>query len=377
MISNNILDEIFPVPELDELKEAKIQKLNDAGFCITNFNSGGVFHTLMMIVLQIYIEFIRFFRTVLNQMYVKHATGQWLELRAGDYSKTRKPASKTYGVLMLKCMKSHDSLTIPKGTTFKTEKDINGDELRFFSTEDVILLAGAEQIEVPVVAEKEGTAYNVSTGQIVNCTRHLEGVDTITNETNWITKEGTDLEDIESLRSRTLNSWSDLATGTTAAKYKAAAEKVTGVLYVDVDQLHPRGQGSVDIIVTSTAGAASSELIAEVTEAVEEVKGAYDNLLVKSATTINQDVIIKAVLPALVSSEGVQERIEYAVRNYFKVNTDRDLNELILLDIYCAIREEVPVLKNIKIQEPTTDIALAKGNVILLGNLSVTVEGET
>lgn len=145
---------------------------------------------------------------------------------------------------------------------------------------------------------------------------------------------------------------------------------------MDVDQLHPRGQGSVDIIVTSTAGAASEELITEVTEAVEEVKGAYDNLLVKSATTINQDVVIKAVLPALVSSEGVQERIEYAVRNYFKVNTDRDLNELILLDIYCAIREEVPVLKNIKIQEPATDIALAKGNVILLGNLSVTVESE-
>lgn len=336
MISNNILDEIFPVPELDELKEAKIQELNDAGFCITNFNSGGVFHTLMMIMLQIYREFIQFFRTVLNQMYVKHATGQWLELRASDYSKTRKPASKTYGVLMLKCTDSHTSLTIPKGTTFKTDKDINGDELRFFSTEDVILLAEAEQIEVPVVAEKEGTAYNVSAGQIVNCTRHLEGIDTITNETDWITKEGTDLEDIESLRSRTLNSWSDLATGTTAAKYKAAAEKVTGVLYVDVDQLHPRGQGSVDIIVTSTAGAASEELITEVTEAVEEVKGAYDNLLVKSATTINQDVVIKAVLPALVSSEGVQERIEYAVRNYFKVNTDRDLNELILLDIYCA-----------------------------------------
>ena len=142
MISNNILDEIFPVPELDELKEAKIKELNDAGFCITNFNSGGVFHTLMMITLQIYIEFIRFFRTVLNQMYVKHATGQWLELRAGDYSKTRKPASKTYGVLMLKCMKSHDSLTIPKGTTFKTAKDINGDELRFFSTEDMRVILG-------------------------------------------------------------------------------------------------------------------------------------------------------------------------------------------------------------------------------------------
>ena len=34
MISNNILDEIFPVPELDELKEAKIQELNNAASLI-------------------------------------------------------------------------------------------------------------------------------------------------------------------------------------------------------------------------------------------------------------------------------------------------------------------------------------------------------
>ena len=53
------------------------------------------------------------------------------------------------------------------------------------------------------------------------------------------------------------------------------------------------------------------------------------------------------------------------------------MNELILLAIYCAIRDEVPTLKNIKIQEPATDLALAKGNVILLGNLTVTVESET
>lgn len=376
MISNNILDKIFPVPELEDLKEEKIQQLNESGFVITNFKSGGVFYTLLMIVLQIYIELIKLFRTVLNQMYVKHASGDWLELRAQDYSKQRKSASKTEGMITLAGEENHGTITILKGTTFKTEKDINGIELRYFSVDDIVFLAGETSVKVAVLAEKEGTDYNVSEGRIINCTKHLEGVSNITNETDWITKEGADIEDDESLRSRTLNSWSELATGTTAAKYKAAAEAVTGVLYVDVDQLHPRGQGTVDIIITSTAGAASEELIQEVTEAVESVKGEYDNLLVKSATTVSQDINIIATLPSLASDEGVEDRIRYAVSEYFKVSTSRNLNELILLDILCAVRDEVPVLKNIKITNPENDVFLDVGNVIMLGNLTVTVERE-
>lgn len=373
MISNKILDELFPIPKLEELKEKTIAELEGQGFVVTNFNSGGVFHTLMMISLEIYIELITLFRKVLNNMFVKHAQGEWLVLKAEDYSKTRKQATKTRGMLTLVGSEEHGTLTIPKGTTFKTNKDINGSELRYFSISDVTFLDTQNMVQVPVEAEKEGTLYNVPQGKIVNCTRHLEGIENITNEAGWITKEGTDIEELELLRERTLNSWSDLATGTTAAKYKSAAEKVTGVLYADVDQLHPRGQGTVDIIITSTAGAASEELIHRVEEAVCEIKGEYDNLLVKSAVTIDQDVKVIATLPKLAGDEGIEEKIRYAVESYFKVNTLRELNELILLDIYIAIKNEVPILKNIKIEEPLNDIHMAKGNVILLGSVEITV----
>lgn len=377
MISNNILDEIFPLPELSELKEEKVRELGEAGFTITNFNSGGIFNTLLMIVLQIYIEFIKLFRAVLPQMYVKHASGTWLELRAQDYSKARKPAAKARGNLILTGSAGHETVTIPAGTTFKTDKDINGEELRFYSTEDVTFLKDEEDVSVPIEAEKEGARYNVSSGQIVTCLKHLEGVDQITNAEGWITVPGSDIEEIESLRSRILNSWSDLATGTTAAKYKSAAEAVEGVLYADVDQLHPRGQGTVDIIITSTAGAASEELLMQVENAVEDIRGEYDNLLVKSAQTVSQDISITATLPALASSEGVESRITYAVNSYFKISSQRNLNELILLDIYCAIKDEVPVLKNIKITTPEDDIFLGKGNVIMLGALDIIVNQET
>ena len=99
MINDQILDQIFPVPELEEMKEEKINELRETGFAITNFNSGGVFYTLLMIILQIRIEFIKLFRAVLSQMFVRHATGQWMVLKAEDYSKFRKPAIKATGIV--------------------------------------------------------------------------------------------------------------------------------------------------------------------------------------------------------------------------------------------------------------------------------------
>ena len=111
---------------------------------------------------------------------------------------------------------------------------------------------------------------------------------------------------------------------------------------------------------------------------MEEIRGEYDNLLIKSAVTVYQDLDIMIELPELISGDGVEERTRYAVENYFRVSTSRKLNELVLLDLYIGIKQEIPVLKNIKINDPAGDIKLAKGNVILLGQLNVTViwEGE-
>jgi uncharacterized phage protein gp47/JayE len=377
VINDQILDQIFPVPKLEEMKKEKINELKKAGFAITNFNSGGVFYTLLMIILQIRLEFVKLFRAVLSQMFVRHATGQWMVLKAEDYSKFRKAAIKATGIVTLYCASGHDTITIPKGTVFKTDKDINGDELRYFSLSSMTVLNGQETAEILVEAEKEGNIYNVSPGRIVNCLTYLSGIERISNEEDWIRQPGADIEDIESLRSRTLNSWSDLATGATADKYKSAAEKIDGVLYADVDQLHPRGQGSVDVIITSTSGAASEELIEKVTEALQEVKGEYDNLLVKSAETVSQDICITAILPRLASEEGIREKILYAVDDYFKIGLNRNLNELILLDIYYKLKVNVPILKNIKITTPQEDLLLQKGNVIMLGNVEITIERES
>ncbi len=58
MIDKEILDAVLPLPTLDELKEQKVEELKDEGFVISNFHSGGVFYTMLMIVLRIKVEAI-------------------------------------------------------------------------------------------------------------------------------------------------------------------------------------------------------------------------------------------------------------------------------------------------------------------------------
>lgn len=376
MLDETLLDELFPVPDIEVLKAQKVQELRDAGFVITNFQSGGIFNILLMIILNLKIEFTKLLRMLLQQMFISTATGKWLELRAEDFSKTRKTARKTQGDITVYALPEHQTVTIPKASVFKTRKDINGNELKFFSLEDVVLPDTASSVSVPIEAEKTGSDYNVPAGQIILTLTHLPGVERVMNEGTWITREGSDMEGLESLRERTLNSWAELSMGTTAQKYRNVCEAVNGVLYVRVDDMHPRGQGTVDIIVTSTAGEASRNLLEDVEKAAESVKGEYDNLLVKSADVVTQDIGIHVTMPKLSSAEGIGDRVEAVIVNYFKISTERSLNEIILIDLLFSIKNALPGIKNARMTQPETDIRLDSDKVILLGNITVTVTNE-
>ena len=134
MIDKAILDEVLPVPELETLKEEKIAELKEEGFAITNFHSGGVFYTLLLIVLRIKIEFTELLRAILNNMTLTHSTGAWLDIKAADYGKKRKKAQKAQGLVTLSRTNDQgEAVKIEKGHIFKTQKDINGEELRFFA----------------------------------------------------------------------------------------------------------------------------------------------------------------------------------------------------------------------------------------------------
>lgn len=377
MIDKEILDEVLPVPELEELKDDTIAQLQEEGFVVTNFHSGGIFYTILMIVLRLKIEFTELLRYVLSNMTVTHSSGAWLDIKMADYSKKRKRPQKTQGHVTLSRLSSYEeAVKIAKGHVFKTEKDINGEELRFFALEPAVLQKGAQTVKVLVEAEIEGSRYNVPKEQITRSLTFLNGVESITNGVDWITREGSDVEDDQSAAARTLRSWSELAQRAIEDTFVNAAESVPGVLFAQADCDHPRGQGTVDVIVTGTAGEATEGLLAKVLETVDRISGPYDNILVKSSITIAQDIEVTVTAEDTASDSEIENRVKAILTELLAVRKNRKLYELRLSDINHAIRNGYAGATNVQITTPAQDVKLERDKVVTLGGVVVAVRRE-
>lgn len=373
MIDDRILDQVIPIPDINEKKEEIFRELEANGFVITNKRSGGIYITLVMIALKCYIELKSLARLILKNIFLDSAEGVWVELIASDFSKMRKLESKTEGHVKVSRQEFGEAISITKGTVFKTAEDVNGNELKYIVTELTVLKADETSVDVPVIAEYAGASYNVAQNQITKCLVNLEGIDSITNVAAWITKEGTDIEDLESLRQRTKLSWSELSTLPIADKYKNVCEEVQGVFLADIDDQHPRGQGTIDVYITSAAGAASPNLIGLVETAVATIKGPYDNVLVRSTETVLQDVTIEIDMPLDESIVGVMETAKATILELLAIKSGKCLNRLGHTDIIYEIKNKIPMARAVKVTKPSTDVELSKGKILVAGNLNITV----
>ena len=328
-----------------------------------------------MIFLRIKIELLILIRKVYIGMFVKSSSDKWLDNKAEDYGKIRKQATKTEGYLTIQKLDKEKELIIPKGYVFKTLPSVAGKEYRFISTENTTIKANEETGKILIIAEEVGAKYNVPTNSIRQSLVHIENIKYLFNEKDWLIKEGSDIEVDESFRERTLNTWAELATYSTALKYKNVAESVEGVLYVIVNDMHPRGQGTVDIVVASYNGTAGEKLLKDVEEAIESIKGVHDDVLVKSAETVAIDVSLILYIDYSASEEGLQERAITYVKEYFEISNKRELNTLYLSELIFYVRKNLDEeITAVKITEPEEDIKLEKHKVIILNQVNVSIE---
>lgn len=374
MIDDSILDEIIPVPDVEEKMAELKDELSADGFSITKWSSGGAFFWLTRICVQIHIELLKLARLILNNMFIRHATGKWLELKAADFSKFLKAATKTRGYVTITRSNPSEALTITKGHMFKTAPDINGDELIYYVVEDTIIQAGQQKGSVMVEAERAGAEYNVSENQITVSMIYLAGVSGITNEQGWIYTEGADVESESSLQNRTTASWSELSTNTTAAKLKAAVEAIPGVMCAYIDDQHPRGQGTVDVIVIGTAGAASAELVSKAQKAANQLKDNYEDYLAKSGEITYQDVEIILYLKQGASVTDVENTAITLITGAMKLSNRSDFNLFLQDDIRYVLKKNIPDYRKTVFMVPAEDVELSAGNVVMLGNVSIQVK---
>lgn len=374
MIDEEILDKVCPIPDEDETMEEIKGKLGEEGFIINNFNKGGIFYIIIRIFVLIYIDIKRLARSIINNLFIKHAEGDWLEIKVADVGKKRKEAIKTRGYVTLYRDDYQNALQITKGHMFKTLPDVNGKELKFYVLDTTVIGAGEKSGKVLVEAESPGTGYNVSTGKITVSMIHLDGVVSVSNEEGWLYEEGADIEDLEDLRTRAEDAWSELAERTTEEKLINVSKKVSGVLDVRVDAQHPRGQGTTDIIITSTSGESTQELLKKVENATAYLKGNYDDFLYKSSTIVNVDIKLTLYIAKDASTDGVQQTAEKTIEKFMQLSSREELNCLYMDDIRYALKSDIETYKRAEISSPDGDIELDKGKVIMLGGIEVIVK---
>ena len=372
MIDESIMEKIIPIPDEDEEMEKVQGELEDEGFPITNFKKGGIFYHLCRMLVTIYIELKELARTIVNSCFIKHAEGDWLKIKAADYSKQQKETKAARGYVSIYRSEYNNALQVTKGHCFKTEPDAGGNELKFYCCENTVIDAGEPVGRVLVEAEATGTYYNIAPGRITISMIHLDGVDYVTNEDDWLFEEGAEEEDLEDLRDRCMSSWAELATRTIEEKLRNAAKAVPGVLDARIDAQHPRGQGTVDVIVAGAAGEASPELIRKVGEAIEPLKGNYEDYLVKSSEVVRQDFELVIYLAEDAATDGVDAQATKLIEDMMAL-TRGEMNTLYRDSIIQVLSTKIDNYRKTDILQPSDDMVLEQDKVIMAGDINVTV----
>ena len=372
MIDESIMEKIIPIPDEDEEMEKVQGELEDEGFPITNFKKGGIFYHLCRMLVAIYIELKELARAIANSCFIKHAEGDWLKIKAADYSKQQKGAKAAKGYVTIYRNEYNNALQVTKGHCFKAEPDAGGKELKFYCCENTVIDAGEPAGRVLVEAEAPGTFYNIAPGRITISMIHLDGMDYVTNEEGWLFEEGAEEEDLEDLRDRCMGSWAELATRTIEEKLRNAAKSVPGVLDARIDAQHPRGQGTVDVIVTGAAGEASPELIRRVGEAIEPLKGNYEDYLVKSSEVVRQAFELVVYLAEDAATDGVDAQAAKLIEDMMAL-TRGEMNTLYRDSIIQVLSTKIDNYRKTDILQPSEDMLLGQDKVIMAGDITVAV----
>lgn len=376
-------EDLITVPALSDLMEAVKARLRDMQFKITNLRPGGVFYTLLEIFNQGVADLYGLLAGVVPNIYLDTAAGIWLDAKAADYETYRRQAVKTRGSIIAgRYVDNGENVVIPQGRVVATPLDAGGERAKYLVTGTTVLESGALEVAVPVEAEFAGAKYNVGADMITEMITNINGIDYIYNEEDWITREGADTESDESLRQRAKAKWNELAQGAGDNAYVSWAQQMPGVVVVRVDSQHPRGQGTVDVIITSTGGIPSDELVAQVQEYLDQRKSLVADLLVIKPEPVQVDFEVTLYLDPEYGDEAeAQAEAEQVIDVMFRYGeTDYpDIRKVspdygLLLDQVRYNLLNIDHVVKAAVVSPEADIAVGIRQLLVKGAVNVSVQ---
>lgn len=319
-------------------------------------------------------QLYNFLAVIHKQAIPRESTGEWLDTHAAQVGERRKPATKARGNVFFHRGDQAGNIRIPAGRIVRTKPDGKGDIYRYVTDELTVLPEGAASVAVPVTAEEYGQSSNAAVGQICELVTPVEGIGGVSNAADWLLEEGADEESDASLQRRYELAWKAQA-GVTRAAYEAAALSVPGVVDVYVADRHPRGEGTVDVVIQGSAGLPTARLQEAVRAALDAAIVINHDLLVKAPEPVN--VSVKAVLELLSGdAEAIRAQAESWVRAMFSSGDDPgiprfSISKDVVRDRLASGIVGLPGVKRIRWESPAADVTIPTGGLAVLSSLEL------
>lgn len=325
-------------------------------------------------------------QTIMDQAFPHSSTGSWLDLHSEQVELERKASTKATGTVYLTRSGTTGNVKVPTGKILATRQDGNGDVFRFVTTQAAVLADGASEVAVAVEAETYGAGSNVTAGQISELVSSFDGIEAVENRSGWLTSEGADEETNTALEERYILRWQGNNSCNKYA-YKSWAMAVTGVVAAKILDQHPRGQGTVDIVVKGSAGIPTQTLLDAVAESVaccgDSSSGTAgppinDDWSVIAPTAVAVTIAGGLVLVPDAHADTVLAAAETRLRALFEDPTDVEgisplqIGEDLPLDRLTAAVMAVDGVKQVTWTSPSEGVAVDEDGLAVLESLALT-----
>ena len=296
-----------------------------------------------------------------KQCFPQTATGEALDKHGFLRGLTRQAATKAEGKLRFSVqVAAGEDLPIPKGTM-----GLTAGQVAFETVEEAVLSAGSLSVDVMAQAVEAGPSGNTAVGLIRTMSVAPAGIAACTNPATFT--GGREEEEDEAFRARILATYRQLPNGTNAAAYAQQTLAVEGVCAVNVLP-KKRGLGTVDVVITSAGGVPGTALVEQVQGVLEEQREIAVDVKVMAPETVTVDLILSVKPKEGLLPGPVIDRVKAALRAWFDGSL---LGQDVLLAQIGQKIFAVDGVANYQIQGPVNDVTVGRGQLPVLGKLSV------
>jgi len=367
-----------------EVRDDLIQGVVDST-SITNLNPGSVIRTILETTAKAFSDLYQLIYTVTKAGFIQTAEGKWLDLKVRELGLLRKGGQKATGYITFYRNEPKDeNITISAGTIVKTSKNAQGEEYRFKTVEEVILLAGETDVFTIVEADQIGSEYNVGKETITKVTTHIAGINGVVNKNvnigagsrNWQVAVGTNTETDEDLRTRAIYRWDELGVGGTADAYRSWALQVDGVKSVQILDDFPFGPGTVGMVITAENGDPTPELLNEVYNLVKTKKPLTASVHVLAPKVKYVDVQLTVERFSQFESFEIEELVHQMLMGF---NGRLMIGEHLVLSRIISEIMKVDGVYSVDISQPQETVGAAPDEMIQINSVTInpTVKGRS